>query len=176
MFNIAGYKYYPKWLSDLIHHVPIDMLISVQITFGLVDASPNVTLLRLFHDLSRGVLNTGDRFVLEPAYADFPVESSVSTSITGQFQTIPLSVTMSAVIEFGKFITFNLTGDVQKESRPVPVQNAFQLLMGGARKKTWPKQRQLDRPNHRHLFPELWLRIFLSEYNKMTIISLILTY
>ena len=139
MFNIAGYKYYPKWLSDLIHHVPIDMLISVQITFGLVDASPNVTLLRLFHDLSRGVLNTGDRIVLEPAYADFPMESSVSTSITGQFQTIPLSVTMSAVIEFGKFITFNLTGDVQKESRPVPVQNAFQLLMGGARKKNVAK-------------------------------------
>ncbi|XP_070535261.1 uncharacterized protein [Ptychodera flava] len=135
------------------------MLISVQITFGskilrpfgLVDVSAETTLLRLFHDLSRGVLNTGDRFVLEPEYSDFPVESSVSTSMMGNFQSIPMSVTISALVEFGKYVTFNLTGgELQKESRQVPVQNAFQLLMGGARKKTWPKQRQLDRPNARY--------------------------
>ena len=63
-----------------------------------------------------GILNSGDRFVLEPAYAGFHVESSIGTVVNGPFQTIPKSMTISAVVEFIKYVVFNLTRNIQKES------------------------------------------------------------
>ena len=51
---------------------------------------------------------SAEDFRLEIAYADLPVSCGISLSLSGKFQSLPLSVKIQDAIEFGKFFKFVL--------------------------------------------------------------------
>lgn len=103
--------------------------------FGLINAPLAVTIAILFRELCQGVLETGDSFVLPQEYTESDVKAFVSDALAGTYQSVPLSSKVGDVLQFGKFIKFELDAVGKIE---VPVKNAFDILFAESGNKRLP--------------------------------------
>ncbi|XP_070571401.1 uncharacterized protein [Ptychodera flava] len=134
------------------------MFISIKVTtgakvlrpFGLVDVNAQCSLTEVYQDLTRGVLSTGDRFILPNDYEQCCVEVLVSKELNGKFQSVPLTAKVTDCLDFGKYFQFTLNNDENPTNKSTrPTVNAFDLLLRSRGEKVWPAFRNIDRPNAR---------------------------
>ena len=112
--------------------------------FGFVQCKAHHSLADIYSYVSKGVLSSGDNFVLPKQYEDVPVLAEIGESMTATFQSVPLHLRIDGAVSFRKYLQFVLKVDTISESatssRPTSsVPNAFHNLLNAQRKKVWPK-------------------------------------
>ena len=135
------------------------MLVSVRVVsgaselrgYGLVSV-PNemCSLFQVYEQFLKGVLDTGDKFVLDDKFRNCGVRALVSESMSplAAQQTVPLTCALADCLAFGRYITFSLQSSFTPDSTDSDgFRDATSLLMAAARRKCWPKLRDLSRPN-----------------------------
>ena len=139
----------------------VAMLVSVRVVsgaselqgYGLVSV-PNemYSLIQFYEVFSKGVLDTGDKFVLDDKFRNYDVREVVSEGMSplAAKQTVPLTFTMADCLTFGKYITFSLQSCFTPDSTGSDgLRDATSSLMAAARRKCWHKLRDLSRLNYR---------------------------
>ena len=110
------------------------------------------SLFQLYEEFLKGVLDTGDKFVMDDKFRNYDVRALVSESMSplAAQQTVPVICAMTDCLAFGKYITFSLQSIFTPDSTDSDgLRDATSLLMAAARRKCWPKLRELSRPNDR---------------------------
>ena len=120
--------------------------------FGLVTVDDSWNLMKVYDYLSKGLLNTGDNFVLDAKYRDYPVNVCVSDTSSGVTQSCPMVSCVHEIREFGKFITFKVEAVETVGLSQVGLPNAFDVLRQSGRRNVWPQMYQIPRPNAKHKF------------------------
>lgn len=119
--------------------------------FGLIQCESSHTIADIYSFVSKGVLSSGDNFLLPREYEDAPVTAEIGDSLnpTATFQPVPLHLRIDGAAAFGKYLRFILkvdTEELSSNSHSV-VPNAFTHLMTAHRKKVWPNLKSISRPN-----------------------------
>lgn len=115
--------------GKLLCQTCLKMLISVRISlcdtlkvtqlkrFGLIECLDTHTVADIFDFVSKGILSSGDNFVLPAQYAGLPVHAEVGSDMTGSFQNVPLHIQVKDVIIFGKYLQFLLSSENDSVTR-----------------------------------------------------------
>lgn len=132
---------------EMLVSIKVQSGITVLKSWGLVECDQKDSIQTIFNKLSKGVINSGDNFVLEDKYMSYEISASIGHGMLAERQHLPLSSTLESLVEFGKYLVFELKSSFQDESDTEQKTNPFEVMLKASKQMVWPTEKDRNSLN-----------------------------